>query len=216
MKKFLVLLLCIIPLSGVLLFSQNVGINNDASQPHNSAMLDVKSTDKGILIPRMTLTQRNAITSPASGLMIYQTDNAPGFYYYNGSSWAGVANRINAYGTFSTENASVMPGQEVPWFYTNLNLNIYNFFLDGLFIIESGLYEIQYQLEIMSVTSASVGITVNNVINPYSLTNFNGGVSSGFTLLNLSEGDVVTLRNLGLYPIFLTGNGAKLLIKKID
>jgi hypothetical protein len=67
--------------------AQNVGIKNDNSSPDNSAMLDVKSTDKGLLIPRMTAEQRGSIASPANGLMIYQTDALAGFYYYNGTSW---------------------------------------------------------------------------------------------------------------------------------
>ena len=67
-----------------------VGINTDGSQPDNSAMLDVKSTDKGILIPRMTIAQRDAIASPANGLMIYQTDGTAGFYYYDGTNWQHV------------------------------------------------------------------------------------------------------------------------------
>ncbi|MBK6346535.1 MAG: tail fiber domain-containing protein [Bacteroidales bacterium] len=62
-----------------------VAINTDGSTPDNSAMLDVKSTSQGLLIPRMTLAQRNAIASPANGLMIYQTDNTPGFYYNSGT-----------------------------------------------------------------------------------------------------------------------------------
>jgi hypothetical protein len=49
--------------------------------------LDVKSTDKGILIPRMTAAQRGAIASPATGLMVYQTDATAGFYYYDGTAW---------------------------------------------------------------------------------------------------------------------------------
>ncbi len=50
-------------------------------------MLDVKSDTSGILIPRMTEAQRDAINSPAIGLLIFQTDNTTGFYYYDGSSW---------------------------------------------------------------------------------------------------------------------------------
>ncbi len=64
-----------------------VGINNDGSNPDSSAMLDVKSTDKGILIPRMTQAQRDAIQQPATGLMIYQTDGTTGFYYYGRGVW---------------------------------------------------------------------------------------------------------------------------------
>jgi len=67
-----------------------VAITIDGSNADGSAMLDVKSTDKGILISRMTKAQREAISSPATGLQVYQTDNTPGFYYYNGSAWTAV------------------------------------------------------------------------------------------------------------------------------
>lgn len=61
-----------------------------AATPDNSAMLDIVSTTKGVLIPRMGLANRPA--SPATGLLIYQTDNTPGFYYYTGAAWVAVAN----------------------------------------------------------------------------------------------------------------------------
>jgi microcystin-dependent protein len=68
-------------------FAQNVGINSDGSTPDASAMLDVKSTSKGFLAPRMTAVQRAAINSPATGLTVYQTDGTAGYYYYAGSNW---------------------------------------------------------------------------------------------------------------------------------
>lgn len=52
-----------------------------------SSMLDVTSSSKGMLVPRMTSAQRIAIGSPANGLLVYQTDAPNGFWYYNGSSW---------------------------------------------------------------------------------------------------------------------------------
>ena len=64
-----------------------VGINTET--PDASAALDITSTTGGLLVPRMTETQRDEITSAATGLMIYQTDGTAGFYYYNGSSWEG-------------------------------------------------------------------------------------------------------------------------------
>jgi len=73
-----------------------VGINTDNSQPDNSAMLDIKSTDKGMLIPRMTQAQRDAITSPATGLIIYQTDTTPGFYYFDGLAWKHIIDGLNS------------------------------------------------------------------------------------------------------------------------
>lgn len=82
--------------------SQGVVINSDGSNPNSSAILDVKSTTKGILIPRMTQTQRNAIDTPVSGLMVYQTDATLGFYFYDGSSWVRLASGTEAAYTAGT------------------------------------------------------------------------------------------------------------------
>ena len=77
-------------------FAQSVGINSDGSSPNGSAMLDVSSTTKGFLAPRMTATQRAAIATPATGLTVYQTDGTAGFYYYNGSVWTLAGNASGA------------------------------------------------------------------------------------------------------------------------
>ena len=69
----------------VLSYAQ-VGINTNT--PDASSALEIESTTGGILIPRLTETQRDDISAPAEGLMIYQTDGTAGFYYYNGSGWA--------------------------------------------------------------------------------------------------------------------------------
>lgn len=58
--------------------------------PAASSLLEINSTTKGVLLPRMTKTQREAIASPVEGLLIYQTNNQPGFYYYDGSAWKSV------------------------------------------------------------------------------------------------------------------------------
>ncbi len=63
--------------------------------PHPSAKLDITSTDKGFLPPRMTIAQRLAIPSPAAGLMVYQTDGTTGLYYHNGSAWIYIINSTN-------------------------------------------------------------------------------------------------------------------------
>jgi len=71
--KNLSILIVLLFLCSASLFSQ-VAINTDGSQPDGSAMLDVKSTTKGVLIPRMTFEQRNAIQNPIEGLMVYCTN----------------------------------------------------------------------------------------------------------------------------------------------
>ena len=55
-------------------FSQGIAINEDGANPDNSAMLDIHSTSKGILIPKMTTNQRNMINMPATGLLVFDTD----------------------------------------------------------------------------------------------------------------------------------------------
>lgn len=62
-----------------------VGIGT--TTPDTSAELEILSTDKGILVPRMTEAQRTAIGTPAEGLLVYQTNNTVGFWYYNGTIW---------------------------------------------------------------------------------------------------------------------------------
>lgn len=65
------------------------------SSPDASAKLEVSSTYKGLLIPRMTSAQRSAIPSPANGLLVYQTDGVPGFYVNSGTSASPTWTRVN-------------------------------------------------------------------------------------------------------------------------
>ena len=92
MKQFFTLLAAVLLTAST--YAQ-VGIGT--TTPDASSALDITSTTKGLLIPRMTAAQRDAISSPAIGLMIYQTDGTVGFYYYNGSSWAEVAATSKTY-----------------------------------------------------------------------------------------------------------------------
>ncbi len=68
------------------LFAQNVAINTTGAAPNTSAMLDVSSTTSGILIPRMTSTEKTGIVSPATGLLVYDTTTST-FWYFDGAIW---------------------------------------------------------------------------------------------------------------------------------
>ncbi len=70
--------------SGIKVTAQ-MAVNTDGTAPHASAMLEVKSTNKGFLPPRVT--QANRPASPATGLIIFQTDGDPGLYFYDGAAW---------------------------------------------------------------------------------------------------------------------------------
>lgn len=62
-----------------------VGIGT--TSPDASAILDLSSSSKGILIPKMSETEKTSITAPAEGLMVYQTNADRGFWFYNGTNW---------------------------------------------------------------------------------------------------------------------------------
>lgn len=93
-----------------------VGIGTDLPDP--SALLDLRSTTQGLLLPRMTSAERAAIPAPATGLTVYQTDASPGFYYYNGNNWQSFTTGKavtptgfpTGYGLTSTVAGSGAPG----------------------------------------------------------------------------------------------------------
>ena len=66
---------------------QNVGIGTNA--PDGSAILDLTSSDKGMLVPRVTTAQRIAIIAPATGLLVYDTDFSQ-FWYFDGTLWVPI------------------------------------------------------------------------------------------------------------------------------
>ncbi len=70
-----------------------VAINTDGAPAHESAILDVSSSLKGMLIPRLTTTQRTNISSPATGLLVFDSDLSV-FYYYNGTEWAALEQSV--------------------------------------------------------------------------------------------------------------------------
>ncbi|MBL4753479.1 MAG: hypothetical protein JKY52_07800, partial [Flavobacteriales bacterium] len=102
-----VLFLCISPTT----FAQ-VGIGT--TTPDASAILDLTSTTKGVLISRVTQVQRSAIASPATGLLVFQTDNNPGYYYNAGTpgvpNWTHLFSGSSAGGWDLTGNAGTTVG----------------------------------------------------------------------------------------------------------
>lgn len=89
-------------------YGQGVGIGT--TTPDASALLDLSTTNKGFLPPRMTAAQKILIPSPKAGLLIYQTDGTAGLYIYNGSAWEAAANSGPAVNSWSTNgNAGTLP-----------------------------------------------------------------------------------------------------------
>ncbi|MCS7074130.1 MAG: tail fiber domain-containing protein, partial [Bacteroidia bacterium] len=99
--------------------AQNVGIGT--TTPNASALLDLTSTTSGFLPPRMTAAQRTAIASPATGLLVYQTDGGAGYYYYDGSSWTMIA--AGSAGWSLTGNTGTVDGTHFIGTTDNVPLN---------------------------------------------------------------------------------------------
>lgn len=93
MRLFFTTCLCLF--TAVLFAQNNVGIKSDGSLPDSAAKLDVQSTTQGVLLPRMTTAQRNAMPKKAIGLLVYDIDKQT-LYMYNGTQWTPLAAVTNA------------------------------------------------------------------------------------------------------------------------
>jgi hypothetical protein len=92
-------------------FTHSQGLGIGANPPHASAELDVNSTTRGMLIPRMTAAQRAAITVPANGLMVYET-TTNSFWFYNSVSWIQIgAGGVSPWATNGTNISNTNAGK---------------------------------------------------------------------------------------------------------
>lgn len=108
MKKLFYFIITLVSVSA----SAQVGIGVSTANIDASAKLEVSSTSKGFLAPRMSEAQKNTIDNPATGLLIYQTDGTSGFYYYDGSVWKTALSSVGAISPTSTANgASITAGE---------------------------------------------------------------------------------------------------------
>jgi hypothetical protein len=88
--RFTIVLLAAMFLTIGYVLKAQVKIGDNPATINSSAALELESTDKGLLISRMTESQKNLISTPSTGLLIYQTDAVTGFHYYNGSGWQSL------------------------------------------------------------------------------------------------------------------------------
>ena len=204
MKK--IFLLFFIILSFFSSYAQNVAINADGSLPNSSAMLDVSSATKGFLPPRMTLSQRDLIITPANGLIIYQTDDVTGLYCNNGTAavpvWQliGPAPALN-YGYFSSSSTQ-LTGNSIPQqLFFNLMI------ADGIstgnnrdFIVsKTGVYKIAYNITMETNSASGNAIIYINGVNSNTSAarqSSSGNVTSAISddvLINLNAGDAISV-----------------------
>jgi trimeric autotransporter adhesin len=187
MKPALTLLLT---LMAAIAAAQNVGIGTAA--PHTSAQLDVTSATKGLLAPRMTAAQRINITTPATGLLVYQNDAPAGFYYYTGSSWVALTSQTTGWST--TGNAGTNPATN---FIGTTDANDLVIKVNNQ---PSGL--IQYQAGV-NVPTTSFGY--KNFVNKSPLSGNN--TAFGFEIMQNTIGGFNTA--MGVQALYANGNGSQ-------
>lgn len=161
-------------------FSQNVIISDDSNATANSsAILDLESSDKGLLIPRMTSTQRMGISNPAAGLLVYDTDE--GSFYLFGIGAEGNTRWVNL--SKSAELWSQTGSNTVHLSQTNGNVGVGTNAPTGKFVVKADpdrlpddpLFEVQDADGniVFSVTSEGARVNVKETAK---------GATSGFAV----------------------------------
>jgi len=154
LTRFKTLLLISIMLLSAGIKGQNIGINATGAVANASAMLDIVSTTKGLLIPRMTHHQIATIAAPATGLLAYSTDTI-GFYYYDGTTWVPLlSNSLNNGGWSITGNSGTTPSSAAIGVALTANSNFIGTTGNQDFIIGTNNYE-----RIRVTSSGNVGIS---------------------------------------------------------
>lgn len=197
MKKTFILLL-VINCVWFAAISQTGSVGIGTTTPNASAALDIQHTAKGVLVPRMTMVQRNAIVSPANGLMIYQTDNNPGFYFNKGTAAASNWQPVN--GPQQAFQSSMSFIQNIPpSVYTQLTFNSASALNDGgLFdpltytftAAEAGVYYLQAGVAIQNADAGNYTLALDWDMNISSGYANDRQYTAGASILNLKVSDV--------------------------
>ena len=212
MKKLLITTLSFLLMNGMLMAQTNTfpttgsaGIGT--TSPNASALLDIQSTTQGLLIPRMTSAQREAIVTPATGLLVYQINGIKGLYYFKGSRWSNISggktnSELSNLSATTAINASLIPGKNdtinfgsptKAWkngfFSRNITADSVGTFYN-LVVKDTGMFT--GRVGIAGPTSADYALTLNSTYNslggilvtePYSSYGFNCEKSGAFEVV---------------------------------
>lgn len=151
-----------------------MAITNDGTAPHSSAMLHIKSTTRGLLVPRLTSNQRNAIANPANGLMVYDTDLGALHFFRQGTGWVQmITNATGSTNGWSTTGNSGISASNFLGTLENKPL---------IFRVNNTLAGFIGQRAIYMGTQAGKNVDFNNPNDP---TNIGIGVSANESTLGL-------------------------------
>lgn len=213
----------------VLNLNAQVGIGTTSPDP--SAILDVTSTSKGVLVPRMSGAQRLAITTPADGLLVYQTGAGAGYWLRLAGVWVRLATGDDLTGSgagFASSTsgavvAVVLTGTKVELpDYKSLGADIVaNAASDEFTVTRAGRYRISYVVNTTASLLMSSRITIDGVpsipltYNP--LLSVSSYQAEG--IVTLAAGSTISLELFGLLGVAVLMNnaqGAALNIQRVD
>lgn len=232
MKRNLIILAAFI-LASTMFAQAQVGIGT--TTPNASAALDVQSTTKGILLPRMTSAQRIAIATPANGLIVYQTDAISGLWMFISGAWIRLTSTTDltnvSFGTSTGFAANttgsvifvVLGGTDIPLpSEQNLGSNItVNGANTAFTVAQTGRYRISYGLNTTAALLVSSRLMINGTPSVVGTVAPLASVSrlAAEVIINLTAGDSIGLQLFGLLgAVTLTNNsqGAALTIQRIE
>lgn len=212
--RFFLLFIAIIAMNVTTSYAQGVAVNTDGSAANASAMLDVKSTTKGVLPPRMTQANRLAITSPAVGLLVYQTNGTEGYYYYSSTGWTMIPTGTSslAYADFFAlmppdNAATVAPGTDIsfPQDGPSSGSGISRISASGFVLNNIGTYQVMFQVSITE--PGQLILTLNGADLAYTVVGRATGTSqiTGVAIVTTTTvASILTVRNPAGSPIAYT------------
>jgi trimeric autotransporter adhesin len=195
MKKINIILFLLLATCAI--NAQSVAINTDGSTANTSSILDVKSTTKGVLIPRMKKDEKNAIATPARGLLIYQNEpDSIGFHYYNGTQWVWLQNSTEAWSVNGNDNVTATN------FLGSINNSALKFrvFNQAAGIVDSTTADVALGFGALKTAHSGPGFYANNALGFGAGQNLNSGYgnvaigrhalsTTGASIQNVAIGD---------------------------
>lgn len=176
-----------------------------AASPVASALIEMVSTTKGLLAPRMTTTERDAISSPASGLLIYNTTTTA-FNYYNGATWAAVGTGGGGGGVSATYTRTSSVGDNTTTLFTTPTYIIGN---DSLLVYNGGVLMTKTVDYTETSTTSVTFFTAPNTGAQLTFVVATAGTTMGYSksIQTASGSAVFTV------PTYTPGNGSLLVFK---
>ena len=174
-------------ISSHLIYSQ-VGIGTKT--PNSSSMLDIESTDKGILIPRMTENQKISVLSPVSGLLIYQIDKEIGFYFYDGSIWLRIVKNISPNFTGTINSGAII---------STGTISATAFVGDGSGLTGISFNTVSITTNINDIAANTASITTNQGLiasNTSSITTNQGAIAANTVSITSNINDIALKANI--------------------